>query len=168
MTHHTTRGQSAMNRTVSNQTRVLGMSLLGLAMLAAVSHSTAAAQNAWSAPSPPASTASPTALEPDSTPLPAVSSVATTTPTWAALYSRYLAEGTVGDCASCHAQAATPDGAYAWLAQQQYMAGSPPYLVDPRSSCFSWIGGDMPPDGPTSYTRARREFEAWARASESR
>jgi hypothetical protein len=84
------------------------------------------------------------------------------------LYRKYLAEDTVGDCASCHAEAATPERAYDWLAQQQYMVGSTPYLIDPRTSCFSWLGGDMPPDGPSSYVRARRDFETWADAGASK
>ena len=87
-----------------------------------------------------------------------------TAPTWTALYGRYLAAGTVGDCASCHTEAASAQSAYAWLANQQYMAGSGPYLNDPRASCLSWLGGDMPPDGPTKYTRATRDFAAWASA----
>jgi hypothetical protein len=84
--------------------------------------------------------------------------------TWSFLYARYLAAGTVGDCGSCHAEAATPKKAYAWLAAQQYMAGSGPYLIDPRASCLSWLGGDMPPDGPTKYARATRDFASWASA----
>ncbi len=85
-------------------------------------------------------------------------------PTWATLYRRYLATGTAGDCASCHAEAATAAQAYDWLAGQSYMVGTPPYLIDPRSSCFSWQGGDMPPGGPSSYVRASRDFAAWAEA----
>jgi hypothetical protein len=129
-----------MDRTSSKQERIVGTSLLALAMLAGVSYATAAM--------------------PPSTP--------TMPPTWPALYRKYLAEDTVGDCASCHAEAATPERAYDWLAQQQYMVGSTPYLIDPRTSCFSWLGGDMPPDGPSSYVRARRDFETWADAGASK
>ncbi len=133
-----------MNRTPSHRAGVLGASLAVLATLAGVSHAS------------------------DSTAQLAESSVAPATPAWPVLYRKYLAEGTVGDCASCHAEAATPDGAYDWLAGQQYMAGSPLYLVDLRTSCFSWFGGDMPPDGPSSYTRARTDFNAWADAGASK
>ncbi len=92
------------------------------------------------------------------------STAAAPAPTWSMLYRKYLAKGTVGDCASCHAEAATPARAYAWLAAQQYMQASPPYLIDPRSSCFSWLGGDMPPNGPSSYAGALTDFEDWASA----
>ena len=85
-------------------------------------------------------------------------------PGWNDLYRKYMAVGTVGDCASCHAEARTAAETYRWLAGQQYMIGSPPYLIDPRTSCFSWLGGDMPPDGPSSYAGARRDFQAWANA----
>ncbi len=123
-------------RRTSNPRRLLGTSLLALATLAGASHAAAA---------------------------PSVRGGSLLrTPTWSDLYRRYMAKGTVGDCASCHAEATTPDGAYDWLAEQQYMAGVLPYLVDPRASCFSWLGGDMPPEGPSSYPRARRDFLTWA------
>jgi hypothetical protein len=134
-----------MSRSSSKHGRVLAASLLAVASLAIVSYATAAPSD--DVAEPPAITPAPDA-----------------SPTWAVLYRKYLAKDTVGDCASCHEEAATSDGAYAWLAQQQYMSGSPPYLVDLKASCFSWLGGDMPPDGPSSYPRAQREFQAWASA----
>ena len=74
--------------------------------------------------------------------------------------SRYGADGPGAEGSVQHATFA--------LAGQQYMAGSPLYLVDLRTSCFSWFGGDMPPDGPSSYTRARTDFNAWADAGASK
>jgi hypothetical protein len=85
-------------------------------------------------------------------------------PEWNELYWKYMAKGTVGDCPSCHAEASTAPETYRWLAKQQYMVGNPPYLVDPRASIFSWLGGDMPPEGPSRYVRAEKDFAAWADA----
>jgi hypothetical protein len=133
-----------MNRPSSKHGRVVAASLLACASLALVSYATAAQSDSGTEPFVNAPTLN-------------------AAPTWTALYGKYLAKDTVGDCASCHVAAATADGAYAWLAQQQYMTGTP-YLVDPKASCFSWLGGDMPPDGPSSYLRAQREFQAWANA----
>jgi len=131
--------------------RLVGSSLLGLTVLVGVSVA-AAATPGGDADARSSDAAFLSTVDPN---------VAAPGPTWSTLYRKYLAKGTVGDCASCHAQAATAATAYEWLAEQQYMEASPPYLVDPRSSCFSWLGGDMPPDGPSSYVRARHDFENW-------
>jgi hypothetical protein len=154
-----------------HQNRFRSVGLAGLVILAATSSLRAASAGPaiiGTSVAPPATVLqsvpqdSPTsdALRPSSEPL------AEAAPTWPMLYARYLAAGTVGDCASCHAEAASADRAYAWLASQSYMAGTP-YLVDPRTSCLSWLGGDMPPDGPSRYDRATREFGAWAGAGAS-
>jgi hypothetical protein len=148
-----------MNRNHSKPTRVLGSMAAGLALLAGASY-TAAATPGTDVEAGAAGSAAPASVV--ETVL--ASSSTTVAPTWSTLYRKYMAKDTVGDCGSCHAEAGTAQRAYDWLARQQYMAGSPPYLVDSRSSCFTWLGGDMPPDGPSSYGRAQRDFQAWADA----
>ena len=86
-------------------------------------------------------------------------------PTWTQVYDQYLAAGTTGNCGGCHQAAMdTPHHAFVYLKNRGYIAGSIPGLVDPTQSPLSWLGGDMPPNGPTSYPQAEDDLNAWAMA----
>jgi hypothetical protein len=88
-------------------------------------------------------------------------------PTWTELFNGYLAAGKVGNCAhsgSCHQNVMrSPRAAFSWLQAQGQLSGSEPGITDPTSSCFSWLGGDMPPDGPASDPIVERDFELWVK-----
>jgi hypothetical protein len=83
-------------------------------------------------------------------------------PTWTELYTTYLATGTAGGCPACHSEASTASGAYMYLTTEGQIAGSSSALVSPTLSCFSWLGGGMPPKGPSSDPTAVTAFQAWA------
>jgi hypothetical protein len=88
-------------------------------------------------------------------------------PTWAQLFSGYLAVGKVGNCghSGCHPGTMnTPSAAYAWLTMEHQLSGPQPALTDPSSSCFTWLGGDMPPGGPLANPVAEKDFDAWVKA----
>jgi hypothetical protein len=88
------------------------------------------------------------------------------TPTWSAIYARYLAPGTEGGCArsrGCHAEAMSDaSSTYAWLAQRGYIAGAESALVK-SNSCLHWFGGNMPPRGGAN-SDAARDLAAWVAA----
>jgi hypothetical protein len=52
---------------------------------------------------------------------------------------------------------------YSWLQSTGYIGGSSPSLTNPSSSCLSWYGGNMPPNGP-SDPNAVSAMNAWAAA----
>jgi hypothetical protein len=88
-------------------------------------------------------------------------------PTWSLIYSSYLAGGTVGDCSSssCHSsEMSSASNGYAWLRAHGYISGASSSLVNSNSSCLSWYGGNMPPNGPTSLANAQADMDAWAKA----
>jgi len=88
-------------------------------------------------------------------------------PTWTQLYRTYFTVGTVGNCAhsGCHqGDMTSPSAAFAWLQSQGQVGGSQPALTDPSSSCFTWLGGDMPPGGPEANPGAVVDFDLWFKA----
>jgi hypothetical protein len=54
-------------------------------------------------------------------------------------------------------------GAYTWLAQRGYIAGSGSALVSRTNSCLRWFGGNMPPRGQPNDD-AVRDLTAWVSA----
>jgi hypothetical protein len=88
-------------------------------------------------------------------------------PTWTQLYDAYLKDGTPGNCAhaGCHQSDMTsPSATFAWLMSQNQVGGTQPALLDPSSSCFTWLGGDMPPGGPSTDPSAQNDFDLWLKA----
>jgi hypothetical protein len=85
-------------------------------------------------------------------------------PTWTQLFNAYMAAGTVGNCAhsGCHPSAmGTPHAAFAFLTAEGQLTGPQPAITDSSSSCLSWLGGDMPPGGPTSDPMVTKDFTMW-------
>lgn len=87
-----------------------------------------------------------------------------TSATWTAIYNNYLAGGTIGNCTPCHSGMKTAAGAYAWLKRKGYINGATSGLADPQVSCLSWLGGNMPPNGPSSNANATADLASWAKA----
>jgi hypothetical protein len=86
-------------------------------------------------------------------------------PSWGAIYQRYLAPGTQGNCGAhgCHAhEMVDAASGYAWLAQRGYIAGTQSSLVM-GNSCLRWFGGNMPPRGAAN-DEATRDLGAWVAA----
>ncbi len=54
--------------------------------------------------------------------------------------------------------------AYTWLKGKGYISGTSSALADPNQSCLSWLGGNMPPNGPSSNSAATSALSAWAAA----
>ena len=77
--------------------------------------------------------------------------------------TKYLANGTIGNCPSCHYQMSSASGAYSYLAGQGLHQGHGSPLVKPGST-LSWYGGTMPPGGPSSNAQAKSDMNAWAAA----
>jgi hypothetical protein len=90
-------------------------------------------------------------------------------PTWSALYTKYFAVNTIGNCAqvACHTEMGSASAAYTWLQQQTLECGPPNCIAsisDCTSSVLSWFGGGMPVAGPTSEPQARDDINAWVAA----
>jgi hypothetical protein len=54
-------------------------------------------------------------------------------------------------------------GAYSFLQSRGYVGGANPALAA-NGSCLSWLGGNMPPAGPSSEPQAVSDMNAWAAA----
>jgi hypothetical protein len=54
--------------------------------------------------------------------------------------------------------------AYSYLKGQGYISGSNSALVQDGVSCLSWLGGNMPPGGQSSYPQAVTDMNAWVAA----
>ena len=91
-------------------------------------------------------------------------STQTTAPTWTAIFNSYLAGSTKGRCSSCHSQGSSKSNLYSWLQGKGYISGKNSALVDPNQSCLSWYGGNMPTNGPSSWSAAVNDMNAWAAA----
>ncbi len=87
-----------------------------------------------------------------------------TAPTWTQIFNSYMASGTKGRCSSCHSQGSSKSSLYTWLQGRGYISGTSSALVDSSQSCLSWYGGNMPTNGPSSYSAAVSDMNAWAAA----
>jgi hypothetical protein len=58
----------------------------------------------------------------------------------------------------------TASKGYTWLTGKGYIRASKAPLADPAQSCLSWLGGSMPPSGPSSNSAATADLTAWAAA----
>ncbi|HEY8072723.1 MAG TPA: hypothetical protein VIF62_01405 [Labilithrix sp.] len=71
-----------------------------------------------------------------------------------------MKSGTVGRCSDCHSQTSSATKTYSWLNGR----GQIPGVADASQSCLSWLGGNMPPSGPSSNSKASSDLAAWAAA----
>jgi hypothetical protein len=85
-------------------------------------------------------------------------------PTWSSIFASYFASGTVGNCSSCHGGTSTASGLYTWLKGKGQINGTTSALADPSQSVLSWLGGNMPPSGPSSDPAAESDIKAWVAA----
>jgi hypothetical protein len=88
----------------------------------------------------------------------------TTSVTWTTIFNSYMAGSTKGRCSACHSQGSSKSNLYTWLKGKGYINGTKSALVDPNQSCLSWYGGNMPTNGPSSWTQAVSDMNAWAAA----
>ncbi len=88
--------------------------------------------------------------------------------TWSAVYSKYLAAGTIGNCSSfCHGGISTASSCYTWLQSKGQINGtSTPALTNPSASVLTWYGGNMPTVAPpaSQTMQAVTDMNAWAAA----
>ncbi len=84
--------------------------------------------------------------------------------TWTTVFNDYLASSTKGRCSSCHSQGSSKASLYTWLKGKGYINGTSSSLVDSNQSCLSWYGGNMPTNGPSSWSQAVSDMNAWAAA----
>jgi hypothetical protein len=54
----------------------------------------------------------------------------------------------------------TASAAFTWLKGR----GQIPGIADSNGSCLTYLGGDMPPRGPTDDAKAVSDLQAWAAA----
>ena len=87
-----------------------------------------------------------------------------TSVTWTTVFNNYLAGSTKGRCSACHSQGSSKSNLYSWLAGKGYINGKNSPLVDPNQSCLSWYGGNMPTNGPSSWSQAVNDMNNWAAA----
>jgi len=87
-----------------------------------------------------------------------------TSVTWTTVFNSYLAGSTKGRCSSCHSQGSSKSNLYSWLKSKGYINGTKSALVDPNQSCLSWYGGNMPTNGPSSWSQAVTDMNSWAAA----
>ena len=85
-------------------------------------------------------------------------------PTWTDVFNNYLANNTQGRCASCHGQMSSKSNAYTWLKGKGYINGTGSAMVVAGRSDLSWFSGNMPPNGPTSWSQAVTDMKAWVAA----
>ena len=86
------------------------------------------------------------------------------TVTWTTVFNNYLAGSTKGRCSACHSQGSSKSSLYSWLSSKGYISGTSSALVDSNQSCLSWYGGNMPTNGPSSWSQAVTDMNAWAAA----
>ena len=84
--------------------------------------------------------------------------------TWTTVFNTYLAGSTKGRCSSCHSQGSSKANLYSWLKNKGYINGTKSALVDSSQSCLSWYGGNMPTNGPSSWSQAVTDMNSWAAA----
>jgi polyvinyl alcohol dehydrogenase (cytochrome) len=87
--------------------------------------------------------------------------------TWTDIYNAYFASGTIGHCAGCHNGSGrvvplnSASVAYDSLQSVGQINGTASPLSVRGASRLSWIGGDMPPNGPTSAPDAEQAIRDW-------
>jgi polyvinyl alcohol dehydrogenase (cytochrome) len=90
--------------------------------------------------------------------------------TWSGIYAAYLGPGTSGHCSGCHDGSGrvvplnTASVAYNSLVQVGQINGVGSPIAKRGLSRLSWMGGDMPPAGPTSNPDAEQAIVAWVAA----
>jgi polyvinyl alcohol dehydrogenase (cytochrome) len=90
--------------------------------------------------------------------------------TWSAIYAAYLGPGTIGHCGGCHSNAGriipldSPEVAYRSLQSIGQINATSSPIGRYGASRLTWMGGDMPPNGPTSAPQASVAISAWVAA----
>jgi polyvinyl alcohol dehydrogenase (cytochrome) len=90
--------------------------------------------------------------------------------TWSDIYATYLGPGTIGHCSGCHSgtgRVVPLDSAlvaYQSLQSVGQITGTDSPIGRAGLSRLSWMGGDMPPNGPTIAPDAEQAIEAWVAA----
>jgi hypothetical protein len=84
--------------------------------------------------------------------------------TWTQVFNSYMAGSTKGRCSACHSQGSSKANLYSWLKGKGYINGASSALVDSNQSCLSWYGGNMPTNGPSSWSQAVSDMNSWAAA----
>jgi polyvinyl alcohol dehydrogenase (cytochrome) len=87
--------------------------------------------------------------------------------TWTGIYNAYLASGTIGHCAGCHNGSGrvvplnSASLAYDSLQSVGQINGTASALSVRGASRLSWLGGDMPPNGPSTAPDAEQAIRDW-------
>ena len=90
--------------------------------------------------------------------------------TWSAIYAAYFGPGTIGHCSGCHSGQGrivplnSAAVAYESLTSVGQINGVDSPLGKRGLSRVTWLGGDMPPNGPTSAPDAEQAIQAWVAA----
>jgi hypothetical protein len=81
-----------------------------------------------------------------------------------------MAQGTIGHCGGCHNGSGrivplnTAELAYQSLTSVGQINDVTSPIAQRGLSRLTWIGGDMPPNGPTSAPDAEQAIQAWVAA----
>lgn len=90
--------------------------------------------------------------------------------TWSAIYAAYMGPGTIGHCGACHSDAGriipldSAAVAYQSLQSLGQINGTSSPIGRYGMSRLTWMGGDMPPNGPTSAPQAVIAISEWVAA----
>jgi hypothetical protein len=90
--------------------------------------------------------------------------------TWSGIYAAYLGSGTIGHCSGCHNEQGrivplnSASVAYDSLVSVGQINGTSSPIGMRGMSRLSWLGGDMPPNGPTVAPDAEQAITAWVAA----
>jgi hypothetical protein len=90
--------------------------------------------------------------------------------TWSGIYAAYLGPGTIGHCSGCHNESGrivplnSAEVAYQSLQSIGQINGVSSPIGQAGLSRLTWLGGDMPPNGPTSAPDAVQAIQAWVAA----
>jgi PQQ-like domain len=90
--------------------------------------------------------------------------------TWTGIYNAYFGPSTIGHCGGCHngmgrvVPLNTAALAYKSLQDVGQINGTASPIAQRGMSRLTWIGGDMPPSGPTSAPDAEQAIRDWVAA----
>jgi polyvinyl alcohol dehydrogenase (cytochrome) len=90
--------------------------------------------------------------------------------TWSGIYATYLGPGTIGHCSGCHAGVGrnvpldSAPVAYQSLQSVGQINGTGSPIGKRGMSRLTWLGGDMPPNGPTIAPDAEQAIIQWVAA----